>query len=339
MIKLFHPVRFSGQLTTQTELKTAPTNAYADSIDAYSLPSYSANDYLHLLKQAGYTSPSHLVEHTLQEGLTVGKGNHAEVFHIAGLPQFMLRCPHYNRQSSNLIEVLTDRFPSRNFGQEVARIGNCLLVKYQPGTPIGISYRTSLQSTHDSSTIERYKSHLRNIAQFPQESYDRFAANLKYLDNLGYSADLVDPNNVLVDSEKQQLRLVDIPQKEQKLYACENNVAWMSAALFLSRLIYSDEYTSSNPHGLLHDTEDKHNRAEILTKLIKAAAKAELPLYSVIKDQYDAGHDIAFIFECCGMENKLSAIKSIFAKLPTSDHNAKTLYQQELDQLLQTPPH
>ena len=55
----------------------------------------------------------------------------------------------------------------------------------------------------------------------PQTTFDQLAKDVKVLSDKGYKLDSINPNNLLVDEDKQQIHIIDyfkVKSSEQHLY-------------------------------------------------------------------------------------------------------------------------
>ena len=114
---------------------------------------------------------------------------------------------------SKPLQQVEDEFSGLNMGQEIAKIGDRVhILKRINGKPHSIPD----WSTHRRSKVPikqeeagDFLSDVKKIAGFPQEAFNEYAKKLKVLDEKGYKADSFNPNNYLIDFEKQHFYIID----------------------------------------------------------------------------------------------------------------------------------
>ncbi len=118
------------------------------------------------------------------------------------------------------ITQLVDNCPKLNIGQPIAQVilpmggryGNSFLVmKRQSGNSYGVE-----QSKRDymfESSIEKHLSSLKQLSEFPQESFDKCIKDIEYITKQGYVLDCCNPYNFMIDDEKQSINFVDVSQR------------------------------------------------------------------------------------------------------------------------------
>ena len=78
----------------------------------------------------------------------------ARVYEVSGLPEYVLRVPKgWAGDSADWgpFKAVEDPFPGMNVGQPVARMGDVLLIKYQPGILGGVP--EDVKSGEEADTI------------------------------------------------------------------------------------------------------------------------------------------------------------------------------------------
>jgi hypothetical protein len=156
------------------------------------------------------------VSKAIQSGVELGRGGNAIVFDLPGTP-YVVRVPKGSSapKAADPVVPANDPFEGRNFGQPLFTVGNVQILRRQEGTPAGL---TNYKTLAPEKANEQYEQAIMAAAQMPQEAYDQFAADLKYLNDKGARFDPSKSNNVLIDTRSGRFNLVDINQKESSGY-------------------------------------------------------------------------------------------------------------------------
>ncbi|MBQ4078708.1 hypothetical protein IJD15_05960 [bacterium] len=154
----------------------------------------------------------------------VGQGANSIVYNIPSLDDYVLKV--LNKDDPNKIDM--NEFPSDvNLGQPVWQDENnprLLILKKIEGKEHSIpnwsrTVGVPLLVTKEQST--KFVQQLLTIASFPQVAFNQFAKDVKVLSDKGYKLDSINPNNLIVDKEKQQIHIIDyfkVKPKETHLY-------------------------------------------------------------------------------------------------------------------------
>lgn len=154
----------------------------------------------------------------------VGQGANSIVYNIPYLDDYVLKV--LNKDDPNKIDM--NEFPSDvNLGQPVWQDENnprLLILKKIEGKEHSIpnwsrTVGVPLLVTKEQST--KFAQQLLTIASFPQVAFNQFAKDVKVLSDKGYKLDSINPNNLIVDKEKQQIHIIDyfkVKPKETHLY-------------------------------------------------------------------------------------------------------------------------
>jgi len=198
-----------------------------------------------------------------QNKVELGRGGNAIVYDIPGT-DFVLRVPKGSASptTSDEIVAVADPFDGRNFGQPIATIGQSQILHRQSGIPAGLTnYRNLTQEEAD----EQYVAATIAAASMPQSAYDKFAADLMFLNSRGALFDGSKSNNVLIDSNSGQFNLVDINQNKPK----NVNNGFSTIVVTLMGTTYAYRYKGK--------TDLTNLRKQIYDKTLAAAKKTGLP--------------------------------------------------------------
>lgn len=157
----------------------------------------------------------------------IGQGNQKLVYKISNSAGYVIGKFRYKEPSNSEIKLAENILPEYNFGQPVLTNGGDLIVmKKIEGTSHSlpdwlIRYREVVngEGRTTKENAEKFLSSMEKIEKFPLQSYVDFANKLKYLSDRNIKADNINPNNVLVDCDKQAFHYIDlILPHEQKFF-------------------------------------------------------------------------------------------------------------------------
>ncbi len=212
--------------------------------------------------QDGQNPTADQVSRAIEAGNEIGRGGNAIVFDLPGTP-FVVRVPKGRAAPSANDSVVpaSDPFEGRNFGQPLFTIGDVQVLRRQDGVPAGLTnHRGLTQEKADAA----YADSIKAAARMPQSAYDKFAEDLKYLNQKGASFDPSKSNNVLIDSKGGAFNLVDINQQKSADY----NNSFGDMVVTLMGNTYAYRYKGEQSLG--------SGYATIYLKALKAAKKAGL---------------------------------------------------------------
>ena len=175
----------------------------------------------------------------LQNKIELGRGGNAIVYDIPGT-DFVARVPKGSAlpATSDAVVTVADPFDGKNFGQPVAKVGEIQILRRQNGIPAGLAIPKNL--TQEEADTQ-YATAVNAAASMPQSAFDKFAADLMFLNSRGASFDPSKSNNVLIDPNSGQFNLVDINQNKAKDY----NNSFADMAITLIGNTYAYKYKGS----------------------------------------------------------------------------------------------
>jgi hypothetical protein len=135
----------------------------------------------------------------------IGTGGGSFVHAIQGFPQYVARFPKSRQIIGDVLEHVDDPFEGRNFGNAVYRSGDVTINKRQLGVPAGMTY-----PGHVSNPDSVYRDMVGMAADMPQQAYNQFADDLKFVNDRGHQFDPSKSNNVLIDALAKRFNMVDI---------------------------------------------------------------------------------------------------------------------------------
>ena len=158
-----------------------------------------------------------LIERAKTRENILGQGANSIVYKIPHLDDYVLKV--LNQDDPNKIDM--SEFPSDvNLGQPVwqdDKNPRLLILKRIDGKEHSISnWSTTIWDGEQYSPLpvtkeqaKLFHSQLNDIASMPPSAFDQLAKNVKILSDKGYKLDSINPNNLLVDKEKQQIHIID----------------------------------------------------------------------------------------------------------------------------------
>lgn len=154
----------------------------------------------------------------------VGQGANSVVYNLPYLDDYVLKV--LNKDDPNKINM--NEFPSDvNLGQPVWQDENnprILILKKIEGKEHSIPNWSKTVGVPKQVTKEQSKQfakQISTIANMPQVAFNQFAKDVKVLSDKGYKLDSINPNNLIVDEEKEQIHIIDyfkVNPKETHLY-------------------------------------------------------------------------------------------------------------------------
>lgn len=176
----------------------------------------SFEDFNKARLNAGIRTIEDLEENITEENL-LGTGANSTVysFNDPTLDKWAIKVDKtpFKKESKTLFSKTTDVFEGANMGQEIAKAGNRYrILKKIEGRVHSIkdwSYKINGNIPISKSEALQFVSAIYEIANFPQSTFDDYAMQLKLLGEKGFKQDSINPNNILVDSKKQKLHIID----------------------------------------------------------------------------------------------------------------------------------
>lgn len=264
-----------------------------DFLDIYKGEKFDLDSFLKKTNEAGYANEFELVDATKDMENLLGVGSNGSVYKIPSLSGFVLKV--HTRgwaadEGLSQIEALTDPFPSLNFGQAVAKLGEGhLILKEQSGIPAGVPYGEIRSKSGEIGKLV-YEEYLSLAAEMPQQAYDNLARLFLFLNEHHFAFDPSKSNNILLDIENGKFNVVDIRRLGDDQLP-NNNFSYMVVALM------------DNPYAWRVDDkriEDRLTqfRKVILEKAYEACSKLNLPVPRTDDSSLE------YSFKLAGLEKK-----------------------------------
>lgn len=206
----------------------------------------------------------------------VGQGANSIVYNLPQLDDYVLKV--LNKDDPNKIDM--KEFPSDvNLGQPVwqdEKNPRILILKKIEGKEHSIpnwskTVGVPMQVTSEQS--KQFAKQIEVIASMPQAAFDQFAKDVKVLEDKGYKLDSINPNNLIVDEQGQQIHIIDyfkVNPNEAHLY---RNSCFDLIAVASDFTLFPEYYDKMN------DEEKKSSLAAVKTitdKMYQGCVKAGL---------------------------------------------------------------
>ena len=155
----------------------------------------------------------------------LGEGKQSRVYRIKGLDDYVVKLSksEYDydpKWYEEWVRPYKDDFPSYNFGQAIATVGtSAKILKKVTGEEAGVKnwfakFEHSTPRTREDA--EKILADVVRVAEFPQKAFNKLAREMKFLTSQGIKIDSINPNNLIIDYDKEQISLIDIEKKEYK---------------------------------------------------------------------------------------------------------------------------
>lgn len=226
-------------LTIQNEVASKQSANYIKMISSISFTGAQKtfNDFNNFKTQIKEQYPDLSINNVLERTISspsniIGKGKWAIVYEIPNIPDYLFRVENNKFQIDNMKDSIITPIPqdhlAPNLGQTIAESNNgFLVVKRVKGnnhsTPDwypkykAVSRQQPFEFTQEEA--QELLSEFKKIAQFPQKSYDDLAKKVKYLNKETEDVvDFLNPNNILIDDENQEINIIDFHGPEQRFY-------------------------------------------------------------------------------------------------------------------------
>lgn len=182
----------------------------------------------HIEIPEGY-SFNDLLSMAQQEDNKIGQGANSIVYNIPYLSGYVLKI--LNKDDPNKIDI--NEFPQDiNLGQPVwqnPENPRMLVLKKINGTEHSIpNWSKTIWDSEIYSPLpvskeqaKLYLSQIQQLSDMPQSAFDAISRDVKMLDDNGYKVDSINPNNLIVDRDKEEIHIIDyfkVNQNERHIY-------------------------------------------------------------------------------------------------------------------------
>lgn len=110
----------------------------------------------------------------------------------------------------------------------------------------------------DYSRKEKYINTIQKVAQLPVKSYEKLISDFQKACDAGYTFDHLNSNNLLVDSDKKQINLIDMGTSSQT----STQANYANLLYSLSNISYFQTYTSDYPNPIGNNPEETQAKTD-----------------------------------------------------------------------------
>lgn len=199
-------------------IQTKNKNAVKKLFKPYQEELFNFDAYLKKAQEANISTPNDYLANCIEKNI-IGTGQNSKVYKFTNplMNNWVIKVEtkhnDYLESFFQGLKQLPDEFVGFNMGQPIAKIGERVkILKKIDGKPHSIKdwsshRRNQIPITQDDA--KTFLADIKQIAKFPQETFDEYAQKLKLLDDKLYKADSFNPNNYLIDYKNQKIYIID----------------------------------------------------------------------------------------------------------------------------------
>ena len=195
-------------------IQTKNKNAVKKLFKPYQEELFNFDAYLKKAQESNVLTSKDYLENCVEKNI-IGTGQNSKTNPLMNNWVIKVETKHndYLESFSKGLQQLPDEFVGFNMGQPIAKIGERVkILKKIDGKPHSIKdwsshRRNQIPITQDDA--KTFLADIKQIAKFPQETFDEYAQKLKLLDDKLYKADSFNPNNYLIDFKNQKIYIID----------------------------------------------------------------------------------------------------------------------------------
>ena len=177
-----------------------------------------------------------------------------------------------------------NELPRYNFGQAVRKVqDNIFILRRQRGVQHGLENWTEVYLGKDVTKEQAhdFAENIKKISQMPNETFDSFAQRSKYITDNGFKSDSINPNNLLIDYENNQINIIDYFRTNKSIMS-KNSYLDMSNSI-LDAMNF-EQICNALPQN--ERNELIKNAKIILTKCYNSAEKMGLSIDKSVYEEY-----------------------------------------------------
>lgn len=209
----------------------------------------------------------------------LGEGLNSKVYSVLGVDDYVVKTDKKKflgvNSITNKIFTVEDDFEGKNMGQVIGKINDGIFIlKKQKGKEHSVKFWSDYCA--DKLNVTEKDAHdfikdIKKIAKMPDKTYEDYADKIQYLAGKGYKTDSINPNNLLIDYEKNEINIIDFFKASEAVH--KDSVYDMFCPLL-------DFSLYKKYHGFLNEKDKKelvNSSKVIIDKCFKAAEKKKLP--------------------------------------------------------------
>ena len=273
-----YTIEHNNNLQLQCGVLEAMEKYYRDSFETGKLPKDKYATLVVKLKEQ-YRKPFHkVVPEIIKDENLIGQGREKNVYKIDKMPDYVLCVLKDNYNPDKPISPFYQCFQTNNIkdiDEPILMNDNGMFVKkYTKGESHSLpnwinKYRNIEPLSYDD--IKLFTSQLEVLSTFPTKSYVKFAKDLQKLNQERIRIDTINPNNILINKDTNEINLIDMPSDDNNvplgIFRPINSLSDMEAIL-LDSMMYMRYYNMATD-------EDKLKLDELAKKIIEKCEIAQ----------------------------------------------------------------
>jgi len=115
-------------------------------------------------------------------------------------------------KSNSTNKIIVNELPEYNLGQAIHKVqDNIYILRKLEGFQHGFEdwVKVTKMLSIPQEKAQKFAKQIHKISKMPNETFDEFAKITKYIGDNGYKNDSINPNNLLIDYDKQQINIID----------------------------------------------------------------------------------------------------------------------------------
>ena len=219
---------------------------------------------------------------SISDKTLIGEGGYSKVYRFfdSKFDDYVIKVLKPNANTYPQLNEL----PRYNFGQAVRKIqDNIFILRKQNGVQHGFENWTEVYLGKDVTKEQAhdFAEDIKKISQMPSETFDSFAQRTKYITDCGFKSDSINPNNLLIDYDNNQINIIDYFRTNSSIMS-KNSYLDMSNSI-LDAMNF-EQICNALPQN--ERNELIKNAKVILTKCYNSAEKMGLSTDKSVYEEY-----------------------------------------------------
>lgn len=218
---------------------------------------------------------------SISEKNIIGEGKNSKVYKFLdnSFQKYVIKVLKPSCDSTPSLNEL----PRYNFGQAICKIqDNIYVLRKQNGVQHGfVNWRDIVNGKKlEKEEAKSFLEDLKKISNMPDKTFDSYAEKTKYISENGYKSDSINPNNILIDYDKNEINIIDYFKTNKKYVNLKNCYLDMACNLL-------DFMNFKKIYNVLSKSEQKEfiESANVIIK--KCYESAERVGLSTDKEEYN----------------------------------------------------
>ena len=150
------------------------------------------------------------VMESISDKTLIGEGGYSKVYRFldSHFDDYVIKVLKPNANTYPQLGEL----PKYNFGQAIRKVqDNIFILRKQKGVQHGLENWTEVYLGKDvtNEQAHNFAEDIKKISSMPDSTFDSFAERTKYVTDNGFKSDSINPNNLLIDYENNQINIID----------------------------------------------------------------------------------------------------------------------------------